>query len=127
MDTSLFLARVLGLYLIIVSGVLLFNKAYVRKAIGSVLQNEGIQLVLGIITLILGILLVLFHNLWVENWRVVITLLAWLVFLQGILRLYRPDVVRGWMQAMRKDRVYHIVASIAGLLGLYLGYMGFLS
>ncbi len=41
--------------------------------------QRGVLLLNAIITPIIGILLVVSHNLWVADWRVVITIIAWLI------------------------------------------------
>lgn len=126
MATSLFLAKVFGLYLTIVGSALLMNKSHYQKAAEHMLKNSGLLLITGIVTLIVGILLVLSHNIWVNDWRVIITLLAWITLIKGILRLLTPDVVASWGDALKKDRFYYSISTIALVLGLYLSYLGFL-
>lgn len=125
MDTSIFLAKVFGLYLVILSLGMLFNRAYYTKAIVNMLQSDGVMFLTAMVTLILGILLVLFHNVWVADWRVVITILAWLTLVKGILRVLFPALAQQWSHALDNNFIYYISMLITLSLGYYVGYMGF--
>ena len=45
--------------------------------------------------------MVLVHNVWVADWRIVITLLAWLTLIKGIVRLNLPHAVPRTMMYFR--------------------------
>ncbi|MEM6461779.1 MAG: hypothetical protein AAF724_07685 [Pseudomonadota bacterium] len=42
-----------------------------------------------------GLAVVRFHNLWVRDWRVTVTLLGWMVMLAGLYRMGIPDGPQG--------------------------------
>lgn len=125
MDTSIFLARLFSLYFIVLGIALVFNKAHYRRTIEEVLRDDSLLFFMAIITLIMGILLVFFHNMWVSDWRVIITLLAWLVFIKGIVRLWFPRLIRKMAKMFSGNGLYYVVAIIM-VLGLYLGCKGFI-
>lgn len=125
MNTSIFLAQAFGIYLLVLGVALLFNKNYYREAVVSLVEHKGAYFLLGVVTLILGIIVVLFHNYWVANWQVVITLLAWLVLLKGLLRVLIPGHTRKWVKAVNNDGFFYSVVVFSIVLGLYLIYMGF--
>lgn len=125
MELSLFLAKVLGLYLVIFGLALLYNRASMVKAVNEVFSNSGCALLLAIMTLIVGILLVVSHNVWVMAWPVAITILAWLILLKGVMRLYCPAKAKAWMKKIESGKVYYTITTIALLLGAYLTYIGF--
>jgi len=125
MNTSIFLAQAFAIYLLIMGVALLFCREYFFQAAIEIAESKGQSLILSIFTLILGILLVLFHNVWVANWQVVITLLAWVTLLKGIIRLLLPTLVLKWMKAFDNNTYYYSVVVFSIALGLYLIYMGF--
>ncbi|MEO1167661.1 MAG: hypothetical protein AAFW97_03000 [Pseudomonadota bacterium] len=47
--------------------------------------NNGIMWFMG------GLAVVWFHNLWVRDWRVIVTLLGWMSVLAGLFRMAFPD------------------------------------
>lgn len=125
MNTSIILAQILGIYLLIMSIAMLVNKRYYQEAAIAMLQNSGVLFLTAIVTLVLGVLLVVFHNVWVSDWRVIITILAWLGLIKGIVRMFFPKQIVKWSNAIQNDRVYFISLGICLVLGVYLAYKGF--
>lgn len=119
--STLFLATVMGWYLVITSVFLLVRHNDVKALGTDVLKQRGLCFLLAIMTLIFGLLLVVSHNIWVKDWPVVITILSWLVLCSGLLRLFFLDVAVN----MGKSYLSHpygirIPAIVFLLLGLYL-------
>src|SRR6056297_1192614 len=122
MYVSIFLAQVFSIYFIVITIAMLINKTYYIDAAMELLQHKGLALLTGIFTLILGILLVLFHNIWVANWQVLITLLAWVTLFKGVIRLLFPIQMQSWINTFKRPAVYYCSLGIMLILGLYLGY-----
>lgn len=128
MDVSIFLAKVIGLYLIIFGLPFLFNAKYYQTASKQIIENDGSMFALNVITLILGVLLVVAHNIWVMDWRVVITLLAWITLLRSIVRLYFPTFIQTKATSLLKSSTLIVVSGIVSvIIGLFLCYHGFFS
>jgi len=126
MMTSIVLARFLGLYLAITAIFLLVRPDTVREMVTDLVNSKAVMFVTAIVTLMLGIILVVLHNIWVPNWRVVITLLAWLILVKGILRLFLPENTAKMMSKFISSKSsYYITAVIALLVGVFLIYQGF--
>lgn len=124
-STSIFLAKAFGIYFLVMSVALFFRRQQLEMAIQELVKRLDAQLVLAVMTLILGILLVLFHNVWVANWRVVITILAWLTLLKGVLRVLFLGSFERHVPFFQNRNVYYVVTFVVFLLGLYLFYEGF--
>lgn len=71
---TFYLAAVIGWYLVIVSLFLLFRHEAVNAAMSEIISQRGLLFILAIITIILGLLMVVGHNVWVMGWPVVVTL-----------------------------------------------------
>lgn len=126
MDVSKFLAKVIGIYLFIVSIALFLNVHQFVSYVNSLINNVPLMFVSGFITLILGILLVVSHNIWQFNWRIIITLIAWLTLFKGMTLIFYPhfiDVVTAVF--IVNMTVAYIGAAVDLLLGLILIYFGF--
>lgn len=128
MNNSIYLARVIGLSLSILSLALLINAKHITSVITMLFQNDALQFILGILILIIGSLLVVSHNIWKSSWVVIITILSWLILIKGSIYLIFP----GWVPAILQHYSYSTCAVFIGgiidlLIGLYLCYMGFLT
>lgn len=126
MDVSIFLAKALGLYLVILSVPMLLHVENFFSIIAGIFHNASIQFVLGMNVLILGILMVLFHNNWAPAWTMLITILAWITLLKGILYVVFPKTVNAMSQSMlRSSGWLRVSGAINLIIGGYLCYMGF--
>lgn len=83
MDISLFLAKFWGWYLLIFFFILSFNPDRIRQ-INSDLKDEKFQILIAFIAIVVGLLNVLFHNVWEPNWKFIITLLGWVSLFSGL-------------------------------------------
>lgn len=118
---TLFLATVIGWYFVIISLFLIIQHQHLKSIVDEILDQRGLIFIMAILTLIMGLLMVASHNVWVMGWPVVITLIAWLVLISGLLRLFCLDTVI----KMGKSFVDHpnkiIIAGVVYLLiGLFL-------
>ncbi|AWN74320.1 hypothetical protein LEAN103870_02540 [Legionella anisa] len=94
MNHSIFLARVMGLSLLILSLSLLINVNDLVPTLTALLQNRALEFIVGMMLVTIGTLLVVSHNVWTRSWVVVITILSWLILIKGILYLMFPGIVQ---------------------------------
>ena len=124
MEVSIFLAKVIGLYLIIACIAVLVNQKSLNKIFKELAKDVPGVFFSGLIALLLGLLVVVSHNIWVSDWRLAITIIGWLMIIKGVARMIMPDKVIGWGL-----KVYSVVAPIAFIIclvaGVYLTYIGF--
>lgn len=126
MDISIFLAKTLGIYLVIISLSMFINTDRYRSIIYDLTNHPSSIFLTGVIALIIGILLVVCHNIWEANWRIVITLIAWLSFIKGVVRVLFPELAYASItKFMKNDIAYYTTAFICLLLGIFLSYFGF--
>lgn len=126
MDVSIFLAKTLGLYLAIVSIAMLFNASRFATILNDVIDNPTLLLFSGILALIFGILLVVSHNIWQADWKVIITIIGWLALFKGIIRIGLPQLSFGMMRYFTQNKTaYYLTGVITLLLGIFLCYFGF--
>ena len=119
--TTLFLATVIGWYLVIVSLYSLFQYEQLKANAAEIMGQRGLFFVLAIITLILGLLMVTSHNIWVMGWPVVITVFSWLVLISGVIRMFCPDTANKMRQSFMDNPIKMKIAAVVFLLiGLFL-------
>lgn len=125
MELTLFLAKVFGLYLLVVGAGILFNKKGFEGAVNEIVASHGLAYISALVTLVIGILLILTHNVWVADWPVIITILAWVIFIKGALRVVYPKIDADLSKALRKETYYTAIALGSILVGAFLTYQAF--
>lgn len=126
MELSIFLAKVIGWYFVITSVFTLTRQDAMKSLIGDIIAERALMFFIAVVTLILGLLLVLSHNVWLMGWPVMITIVAWLVLIAGLIRLFAPEYSIKMAQWWLRNPAYFItVTVICLLLGIYLLYMAY--
>ncbi len=64
MENSIFLAKILGPYCIIIATGILFNLESYQKLIEDFCKHSALLYLGGILAFLFGFLIVLFHNVW---------------------------------------------------------------
>lgn len=126
MEASIFIARIFGLcYLIMGIGLIFNHKAY-QRMMDDFCKNAAMVFLSGLFALVVGIVIILLHNIWVANWTVMITIIGWGGFIKGVWMLVFPDSVSKFMQVYQKNKNMMMVHSIIALLfGVVLTFFGF--
>lgn len=126
MDTSIFLARAIGVTALILYLAVLLNLPHYYKISRQIKDQPLILMLSGFVALILGLLVVLAHPLWSMDYRGLITLLGWFMIIQGTLRLAAPTFVLRMAEKMMGNKTFLVVGSvIMTLIGAFLTYKGF--
>ena len=126
MQASVFIARIIGPITLVVGLALAFNAAVFRALAEEFLRSHALIFLAGLLTLASGLAIVLTHNVWTADWRVVITILGWLFVLAGIFRTVAPQQVAGIGRAMlAKPLTMQIGAAIDLALGVLFCYFGY--
>lgn len=128
METSIFLSKLLGPYMVIVAIGLMFNLKFYQKMMEDFLKNTALIYLGGAMALIIGLVVVLFHNVWVAGWQVIITIFGWLALIKGIWLIVFPNTVGKLAQVYQKKTALLVVHLIIILvLGLFLIAKGYLA
>ncbi len=125
MEIVNFLAEFWGFSFIIISLAFLINPKNIEDIIELVGDKKNV-LMFGIINVMIGVASVLLYNVWDSSWKVIITIIAWLIVIRGIVCLFFPDIIKKIIET--KIKIYKdwfsvvFVASV--LLGCLLVYWG---
>lgn len=123
MRYSIFLARLLGLYQVIMSIGMFFHLKKYQGLMTQLTQNPLILLVMGMFTLFLGLTIVLSHPKY-RGWPIIITLIGYLVMLKGIVLLFFPELVQKVIsQWLAFDDYITVISPL--LVGIILMIFGF--
>jgi hypothetical protein len=126
MAISLFLAKALGLYMVIVGVAMFVNQKLYKVWFDEASRNPAFMFINGLLALIIGILLVVSHNVWHFDWRLVITVMAWMALLKGIFITAFPQPALKFYGKFAKKKAHAKISYVVTfLLGVYLCYWGF--
>jgi hypothetical protein len=128
MQTSIFLARLLGPLLLLTGTGIVLNPKSFRTIAGEVVRSVTLVYLFGFMDLAAGLAIVLTHNVWVASWRVLITLIGWLLLIRGAVRIVAPEIVMGYAaKVIRNKQVVPAAGAVVGVLGLVLCYFGYVA
>jgi hypothetical protein len=127
MDTSVFLARLIGPLFVVLSIGLLVRPDAIRTMANEFITSRPLIFLSGVLSLLGGLAIVNTHNVW-QGWPVIITIFGWLGVIGGIARILFPDSVMGLRDKMLKNKMaFTVGGAVEGLLGLWLCYAGYLA
>lgn len=121
---TVFLARLLGLFTILVVAALLLRG---NVPVEAAVANQPVMLVYGFISLGLGFAMVLGHNVWSGGvLPVVITLVGWLILFKGLLLLVlTPETLMQFYGQLHYGEHFDLYLLPSLVIGLYLTWAGF--
>lgn len=127
MEISLLLAQIWGWFLVITGLPFLLKKGLIIR----LFQEKWFVRVCGGTELILGLVTVVLHNLWVADWRIVITIIGWIFLLTGGYKMVWPGSFIKQMEEISTEsktlfeKTIQISSIIQILLGVYLIWVSF--
>jgi hypothetical protein len=131
MDRSALLAKLIGpLFLAVGLGVLLNQKTY-WDMIDEVIRHPspiGNMLIYlsGLLSMLGGLAVVNAHPSWTRDWRMVITIIGWLVLIGGVVRIVLPDIMLKLGSTLYGSPTTLLIVSIISLaLGGFLSFKGY--
>jgi hypothetical protein len=125
MTLSIFLAKAFCLYFLITGIALVINKQRYVNIYKDMTSNPALLLLSGVIATIIGILLVLSHNVWVLGWPVLITIAGWMSFLKGATLLLFPQQMVSFFKPLYTEKRLTIIGYYVLALAVIYGYFGF--
>jgi hypothetical protein len=126
---STFLGRLIGLYLILISLAMATHKQTTVESISALIHNPPVMFVTGVIAVVVGLAMVLSHNLWSGGvLPVLVTITGWLILAKGVLLLFlSPEAVYGLLAGSHFEQLFYLYSAIIFLFGICLTYAGFRS
>lgn len=126
MEQTLFLAQFLGTFSIILAVVIILRRKLVVHVVEDFLKNRTLAFVVGILEVVAGLLLVLNHSAWNGTLETAISVLGWLLLLEGLFYLFATKkILRGFVKHLDNVSAYYFFAVLYLLFGVYLVYVGF--
>ena len=105
---------------------ILVNPRSFRAIVTEATKSVSLVYLFGVLDFAAGSAIVLVHNVWTTDWRVLVTLLGWLLVVRGLLRMFAPEQVKAYAATvLRRQNLYTASAVIIGVIGAVLCYFGY--
>lgn len=126
METSVLIAKIISVIYLSFGVGLIFNTSFYKKGIEKLLDSASFTILAGMIAVIIGIVIIEFHNIWEKNWTIVITIIGWIALIKGILLLTFPKSMVFFKPMFQLEKLYKFLAPLVILFGLIFAYFGFI-
>ena len=126
MQTSIFVAKLLGPIFVLVGIAIMSKPEAFRALLKEFIASRALMYLAGVLGLVGGLALVLTHNVWVLDWRLIITLIGWLSIARAVVTIFQPQlIVSLGLKAIEHRTVFFGAAVIDLVIGLTLSYFGY--
>ncbi|RED49368.1 hypothetical protein [Seonamhaeicola aphaedonensis] len=118
MDISIFLAKFWGWYLLIFFMILSFNPKRIKQIFND-LHDEKFLIISAFVAIIVGLINILFHNVWEPNWKLLITVIGWSSLFIGLSLFMFPKRAVPALQIMN-IKLVQVIYTLLLFTGLFL-------
>ena len=125
MQTSVFLAKLIGPFALLLGLAMLIDRAHFRTLAHEVLASPALVFITGVVTFPAGLAIVLTHNRWTLSWPILITILGWLALISGVVRILCPRATARGKRAIDHPMTLYIAAAIYIGIGALLCFYGY--
>lgn len=126
MDISHFFAKWLGVYMLVCAILMIINKQQFERVLREFFNSKTVVAYSGFVKLFIGLAILIANPIWELTWRGLITVVAILAILGGLVRINFPEHVQKYAAQVMSGGGYWGVAGILGVLGIILTYSGFM-
>ena len=120
MEFSILTAKMIASIYITTGLAILIGNADLNSIVEDLRDSPAQRFIAGAIGMVIGVWMINYHNIWVFDWRVIITLISWGFFIGGAIVILLPQIFR--IEFHLNDK---FVGVFMTLFGLFLGYFGF--
>ena len=124
---TIYLAKLLGLYCIIVALAMSANKQQALKTVNEWVRSPPLMMLTSAITLALGLALVVGHNVWSGGaLPITVTVVGWLTLVKGLAFLAVPPAQTIKLyDGLQYERFFFVYMGVTLALGFYLSVAAF--
>ena len=126
MQTSVFLAKLLG-PMFLLAGVASFSRREAfRVILREFIASPALMYLAAFFGLLGGLALLLTHNVWTPDWRVLITLLGWITLVRALITMFWPQaLVWAARGILARPNVFVVATALDILIGAVLSHFGY--
>lgn len=126
MQAPAFIARLTGPSLVVIGIGILLNEPNYAAMIAEAARSPTLIYISGLLTLPLGLAILNVYRSWTADWRVVVTVLGWLLAIGGVIRIVLPQFTATLATTLYSTPTGLTAFAIVVLvLGGYLSFQGY--
>jgi uncharacterized protein YjeT (DUF2065 family) len=122
-DAGIF--QILGFTYLAMGLGMLLNPRFYERMLVKMIENEAVLFLAGLLVLVLGCFMVVYHNVWSGGWTVVITVVGWLALVKGLMMTVIPERSIKVYNALKfsgsQVAMYGVLVLILGIVFVYAG------
>ena len=124
MELSILVAKIIAVIYIVSGVAVIIGQINFKKIAEDLDKSPALTLIAGFFGIIIGLVLVKYHNNWVTNWTILITIISWLFLIGGIVIVVLPKTLSFFSRYYKHSRAWGVFMICFGLL---FGYFSFLN
>ena len=126
METSKILARIIGPAMIVPALGIFLNFNTYQSMIGEFSKSPSLCYLGGFMALLMGLVILQFHNKWEAGWPVIITILGWITLIKGlVLVLFPGSLIHLWHPLTANPTALIVSLVISCAVGIFLTIKGY--
>jgi hypothetical protein len=126
MTVTAYVAQLLGLYLGLSGVLMIVRERAMMVLVPKFVDSPPFLYFLGSLRVLIGLAIVLAHNMWIGTLGTIIYLVGWLTLLRGIAMFLLPvETERKILEVFSSGNVWYTTAIVAIVLGGWLADAGF--
>ena len=118
---SIFFIKFFG-YFMFLTGTVLFLSKEARVVILENMKNDSFIMSMGYMALLIGVPVVILHNVWEFSVLGLVTFFGWNSLLKGFLFLFKPSIIKKKDYSDKNIKIRAVVSVFLGLALMYCGY-----
>ena len=123
MELSILIAKIISVIYISSGIAVLIGTINFNDIVNDFEKSPALTFVAGSVGIFIGIILIGYHNIWVKNWSVLITIISWLFLIGGVIVVIIPKSLSYYKGFFKSSRLWGIFMIIFGMV---IGYFGFI-
>ena len=123
MELSTLIAKIISVIYVSSGIAILIGTINLNDIVKDFDKSPALTVVAGSVGIIIGIVLIYYHNIWIRSWEVIITIISWLFLIGGIIVVIIP---KSLIYFNKLYKSFRILGLFMLLFGLIIGYFGFI-
>ncbi len=122
MELSSLVAKIISMIYISSGIAVLIGTINFNDVVKDFEKSPALTFVAGSVGIIIGTILIEFHNIWIKDWTVLVTIISWLFLIGGLVVVIIPKSLTYFNNAYISSRIWGLCMISFGLI---FGYFGF--
>lgn len=125
MDTSLLVAKCAAIIYLSFGFGMLLQPSYYKATLQELITSKTFLVMGSLLAIVLGVVLIAYHNVWQANWLISITIIGWISLFKGVFILALPEVYLKISKKIFTPKSIKWLTILVLAVGLFFLYFGF--